>query len=116
MGRWLREEAFWKDVTSQALGGIVVLGVAFILAGAAGVLPVADIQAAVLFGIIATALFIAGVAVTVRLMPLAERFIKPLEPKLWLAIPAIFIAYTLAFLPMMGLWFLIYPLYNWLLG
>ncbi|MBI5160539.1 MAG: hypothetical protein HY996_03855 [Micrococcales bacterium] len=34
--KWIRQETFWRDVTTQALGGSVVVVIAFIASGAAG--------------------------------------------------------------------------------
>ncbi len=38
VGKWIRSERFWRDVASQALGGLVVLAAGAIAATAAGLL------------------------------------------------------------------------------
>jgi hypothetical protein len=39
VGEWMRSEAFWRDVTSRALSGLIVLLVGAGLALAAGLIP-----------------------------------------------------------------------------
>jgi hypothetical protein len=51
VGEWIRSEAFWRDVTSRALSGLIVLALGALAAGVLGYLP----AAAVLRGVLSVA-------------------------------------------------------------
>ncbi len=101
LARWIHDESFWKDVTSQALGGLVVVVIAFIVAGLSGILgPSESVQRAVAFVVVALALLVISVVASLRLMKLAERAISRTEKRSTaLAILYVFVLFPLAFAP-----------------